>query len=699
MTIEHTSGQANRLMHETSPYLLQHAHNPVDWYPWGPEALDKARQENKPILLSIGYSACHWCHVMEHESFENPRIAALMNEHFVNIKVDREERPDLDHIYQNVVQMLTGQGGWPLTMFLTPEQEAFYGGTYFPPEDRYGRPGFPRILLSIAEAYHQRQGDVAKSVQQIREGLQKLSTFAEASAGLTFELMEHAARAMATHMDMVHGGFGTQPKFPNPTNLEFLLRFWRVSGNENFLNMVKLTLQKMAQGGIYDQLGGGFHRYATDSHWLVPHFEKMLYDNAQLLPLYLELYQITGEPFYARVARETLAYLKREMLQPGGGFYATQDADSEGEEGKFFVWKKAEVDALLGPEARLFCRYYDVTETGNWEHGNNILHLTVSLPQLATMFSRDLAEVAASIEASKATLFAAREQRVKPFRDEKILTAWNGLMISGMIQAFNVLGDQEALDIARVTIAFLRQHMLQAGRLLRTFKDGQAKLNGYLDDYAFCVAALLDMFEATCDRTYFELADVLTATMVEEFWDHDQGAFFFTGDSHEALVSRTKSAFDQAIPSGNAVATKALLRLYYYTGREDYLQRAERVLRIFREHMEQQPFGFGGLLTALDFYLQKPQEIVLIGAPATADTRALLQTIHAHYVPNKTLVQIDPRQLDTDLEALPLLRQVLAGKTQVDGKATVYVCHNFTCSLPVTEPAALAALLCKTGAS
>jgi uncharacterized protein YyaL (SSP411 family) len=689
MTTEHT----NRLINETSPYLLQHAHNPVDWYPWGPEALEKARAENKPILLSIGYSACHWCHVMEHESFENAQIAALMNELFVNIKVDREERPDLDHIYQTVGQMLTGQGGWPLTMFLTPDQEPFYGGTYFPPDDRYGRPGFPRLLRSVADAYHNRQGDVAKSVQQIHEALDKLSTFEASTGDLTSEILEQAARTLASNVDMVHGGFGSQPKFPNPTNLEFLLRCWRATGNQNFFNMVQLALQKMANGGIYDQLGGGFHRYSVDSHWLVPHFEKMLYDNAQLLPLYLELYQITGEPLYARVARETLEYVKRDMLHPEGGFYATQDADSDGEEGRFFVWTKADVDAVLGDDARLFCRYYDVTEAGNWEHGKNILHLTVSLEQLARLFNQDLDTVSASIEASRVKLLAIRQQRVKPFRDEKILTAWNGLMISGMIQAYTVLGDQEALRAVRDTLAFLQHHMLRDGRLLRVYRDGQAKLNAYLDDYAFLADALLDTFEATCERAHFDLAETLTVTMLEEFWDEAQGAFFFTGKSHEALISRTKSAFDQAIPSGISVATRNLLRLYYYTGRQDYLQRAERVLHLFKGHMEQQPFGFGSLLTALDFYLRKPQEIVLVGKPTAPDTQAMLQAVYRQYVPNKTLVQIDPQHLQETLNTLPLLRDLLAGKTQADGKATVYVCHNFTCSLPVTEPEELTALL------
>jgi len=551
------------------------------------------------------------------------------------------------------------------------------------------------VLTAVADAYHHRPGEVTKSIQQIREGLKKLSTFETSPGDLSPDILTNAARALANNFDMVHGGFGTQPKFPNPANLECFLRYWQASGNENFLNMVKLALSKMASGGIYDHLGGGFHRYSVDDRWLVPHFEKMLYDNAQLLPLYLSMYQITRDEFYARVARETLTYIKREMLHSEGGFYATQDADSEGEEGRFFVWAKSDVDALLGEVSRLFCRYYDITATGNWEHGRNILHLTVSLEQLAKMFNQPLDEVAASIEASKAILFAAREQRVKPFRDEKVLTSWNGLMLSGMVQAYNVLGDVEALQAVRDTITFLHARMLHDGRLLSVYKDGQAKLNSYLDDYAFLSSALLDAFEATFEPAYFDLAQQLTSTMLEEFWDAEQGGFFFTGKSHETLIERTKSVFDQAIPSGTAVATKTLLRFYHYTGKVDYLQHAEQLLRLVRRHMEQQPFGVGSLLTALDFYVQKPQEIVLIGTPGAEDTQAMLRAIHQRYIPNKILFHIDPQHGTAALEAIPLLRDVLAGKTQVDGKATVYVCHNFTCSLPVTEPDALSTLLAR----
>lgn len=692
------AGSANRLIHETSPYLLQHAHNPVDWFPWGPEAFAKARAENKPLLLSIGYSACHWCHVMEHESFENPRIAELMNQLFVSIKVDREERPDLDHIYQSVVQMLSGQGGWPLTMFLTPEQEPFYGGTYFPPEERYGRPGFPRILTAVAETYHSRPEEVTKSIRQIRENLHKMSAIEESPGALTPDILTNAARALANNFDMVHGGFGTQPKFPNPSNVEYLLRYWHASGNENFLNMAKLAMSKMAGGGIYDHLGGGFHRYSVDDRWLVPHFEKMLYDNAQLLPLYANLFQATGDIAYARVARETLAYIEREMFHEDGGFYSTQDADSEGEEGKFFAWKKSEVDELLGEASRLFCRYYDITAAGNWEHGNNILHLTVSVPQLAQMFGQQPDEVAARLETSRGSLFAARERRIKPFRDEKILVSWNGLMVSGMVQAATILGDEQGLLLARKTINFIRHHLLSDGRLLSVYKDGQAKFNAYLDDYAFLVEALLYAFEATGEPQDFALAQQLTETMLDEFWDTEGGGFFFTGKSHEALLERTKSAYDQAIPSGTSIATKNLLRLYHYTGREDYLQRAEHLLRLYRRHMEQQPFGVVSLLAALDWYIRKPQEIILLGTPGAADTRAMLHAIQQCYLPNKMVIQIAPEQLQATLETLPLLRDLLAGKTPLDGKATVYVCRNFTCSLPITAPEALLQFLTQPAA-
>ncbi|GIX47683.1 MAG: hypothetical protein KatS3mg131_1894 [Candidatus Tectimicrobiota bacterium] len=472
-----------------------------------------------------------------------------------------------------------------------------------------------------------------------------------------------------------------------------MLRYWHRSGDQRVLDLVTLTLDAMARGGIYDQLGGGFHRYAVDERWRVPHFEKMLYDNAQLLPLYAHAYQITGSPLYARVVRETLAYLEREMWHPEGGFYATQDADSEGEEGKFYVWRKAEVDALLGEASRLVCRYYDITETGNWEHGKNILHLTLSPEQLASLFDRPLAEVTAQLEAAKAVLFAAREKRVKPFRDEKILTAWNGLLLSGLLEVANVLGETRVVPLVQRTFAFIERHLLRDGQLLRVYKDGQAKLPGYLDDYALFIAALLDAFESLGEARYFRLALTLTEVMLEEFWDEAQGGFFFTGKHHEALLARPKQVFDQALPAGMAVATHVLLRLYHLTGRADYLQRAERVLRGLASAMAQHPFGFGSLLCALDFYLDKPLEVVIMGAPQAPATQALRRCVYQHYLPNRLVVPLDPQQYETLLQDLPPLRDLLAGKAPINGQPTAYVCHDFTCSAPVTDPAALAPLL------
>ncbi|MBI2116862.1 MAG: thioredoxin domain-containing protein [candidate division NC10 bacterium] len=680
----------NHLIHETSPYLLQHAHNPVDWYPWGPEALARAKAENRPILLSIGYSACHWCHVMERESFEDPAMARLMNEHFVNIKVDREERPDLDQIYQNVVQLLGGQGGWPLTVFLTPDQQPFYGGTYYPPTDRQGLPGFPRVLQAVADSYGLNQEGIAETVRQILDGLGHLSTFKEVAEPLDKELLDRVGRALTRHVDPVHGGFGRAPKFPNTMNHAFLLRHARARQDEFALRMVTLTLEKMAAGGIFDHIGGGFHRYSVDNRWLVPHFEKMLYDNALLLRLYLEAWQVTKQRLFEKVVRDTLAYVRREMLHPEGGFYSTQDADSQGEEGKFFVWTRDEILAHLGEDVgQLFCRAYDVTEAGNFERGRSILNRPGSLESLAARFGMGAAEAEAILAGACRKLFEVRERRERPFRDEKILTSWNGLMISACAEAYTVLGDEAALDAAVRSAEFVLAHLLRDGRLLRTFKDGRAKLNGYLDDYAFFAAALLDLHQATFDRRYLDQAVALHERMIAQFWDEREGGFFFTSADHEALIDRPKSAYDHSIASGASVATQTMLRLHALTGSAADLTRAERVLRVFRGQMEHNPFGFGNLLCALDWYAETPYEIVIVGERSAADARALLRAVHQEFVPNKVVLVAGPQELGE----LPAVRDLLAGKGQVDGRATAYVCHRFTCSAPVTDPAALQAML------
>lgn len=691
------SQHTNKLIHETSPYLLQHAHNPVEWYPWGKEALDRARVEQKPILISIGYSACHWCHVMERESFENEEIAALMNKYFINIKVDREERPDLDQIYQMAVQMFTGRGGgWPLTMFLTPDGKPFYGGTYFPPRDRYNIPGFPRVLTALAEAYKEKQEEVQKTTQQIVNGLKQISLFQHSQEDLSQQAVSEGAQFLLRHMDAVYGGMSGAPKFPGPMTLSLLLRYHRLSGDENAFSQVKLTLKKMAEGGIYDHLGGGFHRYSVDAHWLVPHFEKMLYDNAQLIKVYLEAYQATGDTFFKRIAEESLAYVQREMTSPEGGFYATQDADSEGEEGKFFVWTPAEIMEILGEESgRIFCRYYDVTNGGNFE-GKNILHTELPLEVLAQEFNRSTQELEDLLSQARQKVFEVRERRVKPFRDEKILTAWNALMISAAAEAYKVTRKEVYLQMATRAAGFIQARLCQGGSLLSVFKDGVAKFPGYLDDYAYLTAALLDLYEATGEQSYLEQADRLARTLIEQFWDGspapdgsgETGGFYFTGKDHSDLIARTKSSYDHSIPSGNSVAALDLLRLHHLTGETDYAVRAERILKLFYASAKDNPFGHASLLSALDFYLDGPKEIVVVGEKSDPKARELAAQVHSLYLPNKTVSLVDPSQPASGRLPAPVAEKIRDVRTP-----TAYVCHHQTCSPPVTEKEALRNLL------
>jgi len=677
----------NRLSRETSPYLLQHAHNPVDWYPWGEEAFEKARSENKPILLSIGYSACHWCHVMEHESFENEKIAALMNELFVNIKVDREERPDLDEIYMNAVQMLTGRGGWPMTMFLTPDRKPFYGGTYFPPQDRQGMPGFLRILTAVSQAYRERPQDVEKSVSEILNALQRMAKSQETSQSFSASILADGAEQVARAYDADNGGLGQAPKFPNAGVYELFLRHYSRSNNERFLEMVVHTLTKMAQGGIYDHLGGGFHRYSVDAKWLVPHFEKMLYDNAQLLRIYAHAYTLTREPLFKSVIEETLGYLLREMFHPQGGFYSTQDADSEGDEGKFFVWTGEEINRLLGEaDGEIFCRMYDVGEPGNFD-GQSILHPILTVDQASKFFRKESSEIQDLVANAKRKLFVEREKRIKPFRDEKIITAWNGLMLSGLAEAIKIIDNPAALDAARKTVEFIFTKMFRDDFLLHSYKDGQAKLLGYLDDYAFLAVGLLDLYEAMFERSYLDRAIQLTDIMLREFWDERDGGFFFTGKSHEQLISRAKPIFDASIPSGNAMATQLLLRLNYSTGKDQYRASAEKILRSYYDAMESQPFGFAHMLCALDLYLQGAKEIVIVGNPDEAAVRKFIDEINSIYLPNKVILTVRPGA------SLSQISPLLEGKTALDGKPTVYVCENSTCSAPVTSAAELRSLL------
>jgi uncharacterized protein YyaL (SSP411 family) len=681
----------NRLIHESSPYLRQHAHNPVDWYPWGPEALARARTLDRPIFLSIGYSACHWCHVMEHESFEDPAIAHLLNEHFVSIKVDREERPDLDQIYMTAVQMLTGRGGWPMSMFLTPDLQPFFGGTYYPPADRHGLPSFRRVLQGLIEAWQNRRGDVQHSASQITAHLQEAVHLQPGDGELGPELLRQAIQGLARAFDPTYGGFGSAPKFPHPMDLRLLLRAGQRVGDANALHMVRLTLDRMAMGGLYDHLGGGFHRYSTDARWLVPHFEKMLYDNALLSVAYLEGYQATGNPLYRAVVEETLAYVLREMTSPEGPFYSTQDADSEGVEGKFYIWSAAEVETVLGKDrAEKLAYVYDVTPDGNWE-GHNILHRAKSDEQDARLLNVPEAELRRLLDEGKRQLFEVRSRRVWPGRDEKVLTSWNGLMIAAFAQAAQVFDRPEYAATAARAADFLLTRMRTAnGRLLRTYSVGSpAKLNGYLEDYAFVVDALVSLYEATFAPRWLEAALDLAELMIEQFWDQAEAGFFYTGRDHETLIARTKDPHDSSIPSGNSMAVMALLRLAKLTGRMDLMEKAAATLRLFRGLMTAMPMAAGQMLMALDFYLGPVQEFAVVGDLAGEETRRVLRAVRTGFRPNKVVAL---RPSAEPAEELEELLPLLAGKTG-QGAVTTYVCENFTCQAPLVGAEAAEAAL------
>jgi hypothetical protein len=687
MEIRHFNGDGsprytNRLIHETSPYLVQHAHNPVDWYPWGAEALERARSEDKPIHLSIGYSACHWCHRMADDCFENEAIAKLMNDHYINVKVDREERPDLDTIYMNAVQMMTGHGGWPMTVFLMPDGRPFYGGTYFPPVDRQGMPGFPRILIALAEAYRERREEVEQSASGLLGELRRLDLTQPQESDLGFDILDHAATDLMQRLDPADGGFGRAPKFPPSMTLSFLLHQYHRTKETRLLEAAELTLVKMARGGMYDQLGGGFHRYSVDDKWLVPHFEKMLYDNALLSRVYLDAFLLTGKDFYKQIATETLEYVRREMTDASGGFYSSQDADSEGEEGKFFVWTPAEARALLGEEdARLFCRFFDVSEFGNFE-GNSILHVEAERDAIAKLMGVTPARLDEAIARGKRRLFEARESRIKPHRDEKMLTAWNGLMLRSFAEAARVLERDDYLDVAVKNADFLLRELRRDGRLLRTHKSGVSKLDAYHEDYAYLIDGLMALYEATFEPRWFDEARELADEMIARFWDEDAGGFFFTAAGHETLITRTKDYYDNAIPSGNSVAAQTLLRLALLTGEDRYRLVAERVLKLMATSMRRAPSAFGHLLCALDLLLASPHEIALAGVPGDEQTRALIRTVFNRYLPNKVVALAEPGRT--------YRIKLLDAREPLDGRATAYVCRDFYCEAPVTDAANLA---------
>ena len=673
---------ANRLIDESSPYLLQHAHNPVDWFPWGEEAFHRAEAEDKPIFLSVGYSACHWCHVMERESFEDDRTAALMNKHFVNVKVDREERPDVDQIYMAAVQAIDGHGGWPMSVFLTPDGRPFYGGTYYPPRDAHGRPGFPRVLLSIQQAWEDRRAEIVQSAGQLAEQLDTIGRVAPSEGELDESLLDNAARELARVFEPKHGGFGSAPKFPHPMDLRVLLREHSRTGDAHALHMARHTLDHMARGGIYDHLGGGFARYATDAAWLVPHFEKMLYDNALLSQAYVEAYQLTNDPEYARVARETFDYVLGRMTDPIGAFYSAEDADSEGEEGKFYVWTLAEIEQILGSErSKTFAQVYDVTEAGNWE-GKTILNLPRPLLESARMLGRDPEDLRRQLDEDRDRLFQAREGRVPPGKDTKILTSWNGLMIAALALGGRALGDDRYLEAAERAAGVLLEHSRGAdGRLLRSLKDGRARYNAYLDDYANLVDGLTRLYEATGRVRWIASAMELADLMIAQFHDPIDGGFFYTGVDHEALITRAKDAFDNATPSGNAMAATALARLGSLTGRSDLQDLSRATLQSVRMILEKAPTAAGQSLIALDHLLARPMEIAVVPGDDPNEYADVLRRIGGRFLPHAVVAPspIDPADRAEADRLVPLL----ADRPVRDGRATIYVCEGFACRAPV----------------
>jgi len=670
---------SNRLANESSPYLLQHAENPVDWYPWGDEAFAEALRLKKPILLSIGYSACHWCHVMAHESFENEDIAGIMNTHFINIKVDREERPDLDQIYQNAVQLFIRRGGgWPLTMFLTPEKMPFYGGTYFPPKDRYQLPGFPKVLQAMSEAYRERPDDISRTVQDVQKALHRSGKKKSLSVKkeLNPDLLKDAIEKLQSVFDADFGGFGAAPKFPGTPSLDLFLRYFHHSGDDSILKKVTFTLRQMAQGGVYDQLGGGFHRYSVDAQWQVPHFEKMLYDNAQLARLYFRTFQASGERFFQDIGIEILEYVLREMTDSEGGFYSAQDADSEGTEGTYFIWRPREVHSILGTDSgTVFCSYYNITDTGNFE-GQNIPHLTRSIEVLAEELGRPVDEIINIIQTSKAKLLQYRENRIKPERDDKILTNWNSLMIGAFVTGYQVSGEIRFLSAAEKAAGFILSHLYQNSRLLHTYKDGIAKLNAYLDDVAYFLDALIDLYEVSGKQHYLSQAKSFADILISKFWDHEAGAFYFTSNDHEKLIDRTQPVYDQSVPSGNAIAAQALQRLFCLSGEKTYQERAESILIAFGSEMKGNCFGTGNMIAAADLFLRTAKEIHIIGDLNTKKTKTLLAKINQLYLPNKVL-----SFGGEGLSAKPSWRD----QNRIAGKTSVSICQNFTCSSPLTE--------------
>jgi uncharacterized protein YyaL (SSP411 family) len=683
----------NRLADESSPYLLQHANNPVDWNPWGEAALARAKDEQKPIFLSIGYSACHWCHVMEHESFENEAIAAELNRRFVNIKVDREERPDLDQIYMNAVQLMTGRGGWPMSVFLTPDLQPFFGGTYWPPEARMGMPGFGQVIAAVDDAWQNRREQAITQAAELTSQLQQVGQTKAGGDELQPELLGHAAAQLERVFDFTYGGFGSAPKFPHAMDLQVLLRLWHRTRRDGLLDMVKLNLDKMAAGGIYDHLAGGFARYSVDERWLVPHFEKMLYDNGLLTGAYLDGYLATGDAAYATTVRETLDYILNYMTDAEGGFHSTEDADSEGEEGKFYVWTPDEIKEILGDQrGEQFCYVYDVTPGGNFE-GHNILNLPKSIEQSAALRHGDAERLRQELAEDRGKLLAVRDRRIRPAKDDKVLVSWNALMIDAMARAGAILDEPRYIAAASAAADFIFEKMRRPdGRLLHTWRHGVAKLDAYLDDYSYLINALVTLYEATFDEQRVDQAIGLTEILSAHFSDHDGGGFFFTADDHEALIARNKDVHDSSVPSGNSMAATGLLRIARLTGRSDLFDAARSTLEAAVGVMHRSPMAAGQMLVATDMLFGPTKELAIVASTAE-ELQAIAAGLQHRFVPNRVVAGRHAAQAYRS----PHLDSLFEGK-EFDGPADspreplVFVCENFACQAPVEGAAAIEAL-------
>jgi uncharacterized protein len=699
--------KANRLLREKSPYLLQHAFNPVEWYPWSEEALTRARQEDKPVFLSIGYSTCHWCHVMARESFENAVIAAVMNENFICIKVDREERPDIDQVYMAATRNMAGGGGWPLSVFLAPDGRPFYAGTYFPPEPRHGMPAFPDLLRGISQAWHTDRQHVMETAVKVMEQLRRRAPARSGPLELTEEVLATAFRQMAAEYDRIHGGFSLEPKFPRPVGLNLLLRFYWRNRDEDALKMTQHTLRSMAAGGMHDQLGGGFHRYAVDRQWRVPHFEKMLYDQAQLAVSFLEVHQLTGEPFMARVAAKTLDYVLRDLTGPHGGFYSAEDADSplpedpaEHGEGAFYLWTAAEIGQLLDPEAAAIVNYrFGVHAEGNAPvdphgefTGKNILYAAHSPEETAEHFNKPLPEVESILAEAGRKLFGARAGRPRPHLDDKVITAWNGLMISALAKGYQALGEERYLEAAERAAAFILTDLYDpaSGALYRRYREEAAGLEAQLDDFAFLVQGLLDLYDASLDIDWLEQAVKLTARQIELFTDHESGGFFDTSGRDQTVLVRMKSDYDGAEPTGNSVAALNLLRLAWITDSREWRELGEKTIGAFAEILRRAPLVLPQLAVALDFHLATPKLLVVAGQPGSAATRQMLQEIHRCFLPHRILLLADGGR---GQHWLARFLPFLADMTIRDDRTIAHLCENYLCKLPIDDPARLRLLL------